>query len=76
MLPGDAAAPGQRDVGAQSHVLEDSGARAEPPHHLGRGFICGDGGGGGRGRGGAYSSLSAPHPTNTRFPQHTSDVDG
>lgn len=41
VLPGQAAAPAERDAGAQGHVLEDPGARAEPPHHLGRGLSLG-----------------------------------
>lgn len=38
VLLGDAAAPRRRDARPQSHVLEDSGPRAESPHHLGRGL--------------------------------------
>lgn len=40
-LPGQGAAPTERDARAQGHVLEDPGARTEPPHHLGRGSSLG-----------------------------------
>lgn len=41
VLPRQAAAPAERDAGAQGHVLKDAGACAEPPHHLGRGSSLG-----------------------------------